>query len=301
MVSNRSRYVSESTTDDETGDMDYRDTGDRDYIPNNTNNQKVKTRKPTRVPKCFSKNALMARENRLKKKMYISELEGQVAALKHDNKKLNGVVEKQARMINDFTREIKYLKSVISNSEDIRKLIRNINVSTGLAVSTSIDNQLADSTTKASSPLYKQVVPDVEFSNNAKGDTLKFDLKKHPWEEQDPSYVNYPTPDSTYSYYGSPEFEELKNDGLLLDDMDLPLEMDSDELLNMIDEKALESPSISTDDYSNYHSPIKSEYSSAIENDDSDVGVCLHVSKNKVSLEFCPTCCDNAKEGWKSK
>lgn len=88
-------------------------------------------KRPKRQPKCFSRNALMARENRLKKKMYIENLEREVLCLKADNKKMNGVVENQSFLIAELRKEIKYLKSVLANSADISRLIRNINQNTG--------------------------------------------------------------------------------------------------------------------------------------------------------------------------
>ncbi|KAF7285373.1 hypothetical protein GWI33_010773 [Rhynchophorus ferrugineus] len=242
MVSTRTRYVSESTTDDETCDMDYHP----------DKQKRNSTRKPTRVPKCFTKNALMARENRLKKKMYITNLEDQVAGLKNENKKLSDLVANQSNTINEFQKQVKYLQSVIANSEDIRKLIRTINVNTG---------------GPAKSPVNKQVVPEVDSVTNKSSSKVvkEVETKRHPWQEQESSYENYPTPESNYSYYSSPGFEELKNEGLLLD-MDLPLEMDSDELLNFIDDKALETTTIVPEQN---NSLIKSEN---VSNTD-DVGV----------------------------
>lgn len=277
MVSNEknSRYNSDSTTEDD---------GDMDYIPNNQ--PKKSGRKPTRTPKCFSKNALMARENRRRKKQYIADLEGQVSALKTENKKLSSIVENQSFMINELKKEAKYLKSVIANSEGIGKLIRAINSTTGMPVSSSISKQLANSRNHNNkSPVVTQLVPE-----------LSQWVQKHPWEERSNAYANYPTPDSSNSYYSNPDFDELNNEGLLLD-LDLPLEMNNEELLDMIDEKALESPMLPMADH-NYHNPVKYEQDSS--NNADDVGVCLHVSNNNVSLEFCPTCSENASQNWKA-
>lgn len=314
MVSNRNRYVSESTSDDETADME--------YLPNNQvfgknvnslvsaiSNMSVfaqakPPRKPTRTPKCFSKNALMARENRLKKKMYITTLENQVSALKNDNKKLSHTVDCQAETIEEMKKEVKYLKSILANSEGIGKLLQAINSSTGMAVSSSITSEVKPASRLGnSSPIAERTVPKIK---TPKEDSLRkvkggFDITRHPWEEDNliKPYETYPTPESSDSYYGSPEFEELNSEGLLLD-MDLPIEMNNDELLDMIDEKALESPIILPVQASNYHSlPVKSEIN--VKQEDVDVGVCLHLSKNQVSLEFCPSCSDKALQSWKLK
>ncbi|XP_066151209.1 CREB/ATF bZIP transcription factor-like isoform X2 [Euwallacea fornicatus] len=279
MVSNRNRYVSESTTDDETADME--------YLPNN---QIKPPRKPTRTPKCFSKNALMARENRLKKKMYINSLEQQLSVLRNENKKLSDNVNSQASTIEELRNEVKYLKSILANSEGIGKLIKAINLCTDMSVSSSIDDKSCRTTRDV--PIAKKPVPEM---TERKTFNTKFDITRHPWEETNLNepYENYPTPESTDSYYGSSEFNELNNDGLLLD-IDIPIEMESEELLDMIDERTLDSPIVPL------AAPIKTELEVKIKEEE-DVGVCLHVSKNKVSLEFCPSCSNKALQGWARK
>ncbi|XP_060526383.1 uncharacterized protein LOC132702007 [Cylas formicarius] len=257
MVSNakRSRYTSDTTSDE-----------DMDYHPGTENKP---ARKPTRTPKCFSKNALMARENRLKKKMYITNLEDQVSSLNLENKKLSALVDNQSQIISDLRREVRYLKSVISNSDGLGNLIRNINTNTGMAVTTSLDKRLG------LSAQHPQQVP----RKNA-----------HPWEEPDQKYPDIPTPESLNSYYSSPDFEDT-----FLNDIDLSLDMNDNDLLDMIDERTLETPLVPTGDHS-YTNLIKNESTSETPE---PVGVCLHVSNNKVSLEFCPSCSQSATQAWK--
>ncbi|XP_028149009.1 uncharacterized protein LOC114342403 isoform X3 [Diabrotica virgifera virgifera] len=83
-----------------------------------------------RKPRCLSKNAQMARENRLRKKLYVNKLEKEVMALRNDNKKLNSILKNQSSIIKELKQEKKYLSSVIANSADIKSLIRNIHTST---------------------------------------------------------------------------------------------------------------------------------------------------------------------------
>ncbi|GJQ84307.1 hypothetical protein Trydic_g5245 [Trypoxylus dichotomus] len=51
-----------------------------DYSGNKMLEKNSETRLPTRQPKCFTKNAVLARQNRLRKKKYIQDLESQRAA-----------------------------------------------------------------------------------------------------------------------------------------------------------------------------------------------------------------------------
>ncbi|KAJ3627893.1 hypothetical protein MTP99_015235 [Tenebrio molitor] len=82
--------------------------------------------RPKNKNKRLSKNAIMARENRLKKKLYVSNLEKEVAKLRHDNGNFTKVIENQSLLLTDLKKEIKYLKSVIANSTDIGHLIKSV-------------------------------------------------------------------------------------------------------------------------------------------------------------------------------
>nr|CAH7753030.1 unnamed protein product [Callosobruchus chinensis] len=111
---------------------------DPGYVPNMDIKNTTKTSTRGRKPKCFTKNAMMARENRLKK-MYISKLEQNVDLLRKENKNLTAVVDNQSMLIANLRKEVKYLKSVITNSSDIGCLIRAINQNTSLPLRTSLD------------------------------------------------------------------------------------------------------------------------------------------------------------------
>ncbi|XP_063909643.1 uncharacterized protein LOC135127190 [Zophobas morio] len=122
MVSNpkRVRYVSENFSSSEGEGFD-----EDDYRPD-----KRSDRHPKGKGKWLSKNAIMARENRLKKKIYITNLEKEVDELKTKNTDYLKVVESQSLLISDLKKEIKYLKSVIANSTDIGTLVKNIHQNT---------------------------------------------------------------------------------------------------------------------------------------------------------------------------
>lgn len=289
MVSNNKRmkyaYENEITTSEEES------CEDTDYMPNNkvsrrqTRNSKYSSKLPDfqnefsnkkynprargRKPKCFTKNALLARENRLKKKIYIENLENNVASLRNENVKLTTVVDNQSFLIADLKKQLKYFKSIIANSNDISRLIRNIHQSTGMSVSSSLDKNLS---------LKNICVPKL---------TLPVARKTaHPWEE--PNYPSYPTPESSLS---SPdalkedEFSEILNDITL----DFPIDIPEDELMDVFKDEALETEATKALSEHDYTSTIP---------DGDDVGVCLHVSKHRVSLEFCASCSENAAQSW---
>ncbi|KAK9730781.1 Basic region leucine zipper [Popillia japonica] len=118
----------------------YEDSDESEYIPDKklkfcgddeNIDKDVHVRLPTRQPKCFTKNAVMARQNRLRKKKYVQDLESQVSKLKHENKSLSSILNNQSKLIVELRRELKYTKSVLANSSDISKLLRLINNNTG--------------------------------------------------------------------------------------------------------------------------------------------------------------------------
>lgn len=276
MVSNakRMKYVSDNENEFSSSEID---SGD-DFDPKEVSLRRLRngkrlinnlqcgtnkpTRRPTRTPKSFSRNALIARENRLKKKLYMEKLEKEVSALKMDNKKLNTIVDNQSMLIGDLKKQVKYLKSVISNSPDISKLLCNIQ-NTGMSVRTSLDNNL---------PLKNDLIP----KRN------QYVAKKVPysWNDEPKTFIN-----------SSPDTDVDIN-------FDIPLDLPTDfPDFNLLDDLNQQEP---------YKSPLEEHdytYSSdlmekSMESNDEDVGVCLHVSKHHVSLEFCATCSENATNSW---
>ncbi|XP_045461972.1 uncharacterized protein LOC123672052 isoform X1 [Harmonia axyridis] len=97
-----------------------------------------------RKPKCFSKNAQMARQNRLKKKIHLAKLEKKVEILKKEKNDLNNIIHAQSNKLSELKKEVRYLKGVLVNSSDIRTLVRNIHESTGMPVSSSLSNRLKE-------------------------------------------------------------------------------------------------------------------------------------------------------------
>nr|CAI5866540.1 unnamed protein product [Callosobruchus analis] len=255
-----------SSSEDESIEDHCEDPG---YVPHMDIKNATKTSTRGRKPKCFTKNAMMARENRLKKKMYISKLEQDVDLLRKENKNLTAVVDNQSMLISDLRKEVKYLKSVIANSSDIGCLIRAINQNTSLPLRTSLDKKPCQSTEDIANPVQT---------------TVKQNL--HPWEEK-PVYPCYPTPeDDSHSLCSEQNIDDTLTSDLF--DLEFPIEMPDEDLLKDLtfDEKNV--PMMEEHNYTNNNDKENIE--------EENVGVCLHVNKHRVSLEFCPTCSENASQ-----
>ncbi|XP_076634006.1 uncharacterized protein LOC143348074 isoform X2 [Colletes latitarsis] len=83
-------------------------------------------RGPSKRP-CLNRNALMARENRLKKKAYLEKVESKLSYYQQENKKLVNLIRKQGADIKRLTDEVAYLRSVLNNNTTITALLKTIN------------------------------------------------------------------------------------------------------------------------------------------------------------------------------
>jgi len=74
----------------------------------------------------LSKNAILARENREKKKRYICGLEKAVHDLSQKNKKLVHGCSAMRNTIADLRREVNYLRGVIENQSELSQLLKHV-------------------------------------------------------------------------------------------------------------------------------------------------------------------------------
>lgn len=142
---NFSKKLRSTTSHDESEDeISYNDSNgsfidsedDCDYQPNNKRARTITNvssnmgiqRKPTRVPnmKIQNRNALLARENRKRKKEMMDSLEKTVGDLQTQNKKLLKMMKlKDSRTIK-LEQEVRYLKSVIANRTEIVSVLKSL-------------------------------------------------------------------------------------------------------------------------------------------------------------------------------
>lgn len=76
---------------------------------------------------CSSRNAIMARENRLRKKEYLKNVENEVIKLRRENRMLHKKMQVQSNNLESLKNEITYLKNVISNNTSIKRLLTGLN------------------------------------------------------------------------------------------------------------------------------------------------------------------------------
>lgn len=216
----------------------------------------AEARGQSRRPLCRSKNALLARENRRKKKVYVDGLEATISNLKRDSKKLRTLLGTQATYINELHSEIKYLRATLANADEIGCLVRKLRGP--------IDMTNAKKTRPQANHL--QLPDDLIFPIDSPG-------------------ADMPLSPDDYSF--------VFNDVNLSPLDDNVIENVMEPMKPVTGKRVPSASSFSEHNYSTMYD----------ENDDDDeipktLGVCLHVSNNKMSLEFCSKCNENAVRNW---
>lgn len=86
--------------------------------------QRNPTRRPN--PKISNRNALLARENRRRKKEHVENLEKQLDEMREHYGKIRKTLKKKTKLVDQLTRERNYLKSVIANRTGIMAVLKSV-------------------------------------------------------------------------------------------------------------------------------------------------------------------------------
>lgn len=84
----------------------------------------------------MSKNAVLARENRRKKKEYVTSLEQQIQDLSGDKQTLKRKLADAESQVDELQQEVEYLRSVIANETTIGSLLKNIPSAASISMKT---------------------------------------------------------------------------------------------------------------------------------------------------------------------
>ncbi|KAK0161310.1 hypothetical protein PV327_009794 [Microctonus hyperodae] len=97
---------------------------------NNSDKNESKSRKRGRGPSnkpCINRNALMARQNRQKKKEYVESIENKLAYFRNENRKFVDIVKRQNINLKRLNAEVTYLKNILKNNTTITALLSSMN------------------------------------------------------------------------------------------------------------------------------------------------------------------------------
>ena len=212
----------------------------------------------------LSKNALLARENRLKKKRYINGLEENLSAAKKENQYLAEKLKEKDNTIEELQKEILYFKSILANVQEISGLIKTIKQDSSIPMSTSLR--------PTTYPLKRRAAVDLSAIQDSK--KIKMDRTS----ESSCGTSTIQDEDDCYDWMPSSPTCQTQLDAESLD----VLSNFSEEDINLFgDDTLLPEPSRQA-------VPLPA-------------GVCLHVFNKQMSLEFCVACATRAQEKWSAQ
>lgn len=229
-------------------------------------------RRPTRVPnlKIQNRNAILARENRMRKKMLLEDLEKSNDELQAENRKLQKIMKVKDRKNEELMKEIRYLKSVITNRTEIVSVLKSLPKSIGSAK-------------KEENP-EKPVMQ--AYSVAATSDTLSCDISEENGTKDTDPFLSTPLTDDFFLNLDiATEWDEILKNPLTSDFTDIPkLELTSPGA-------SPTSSGVSSEHNYFYDEKILESIDEEIED---SAGICVHINRGKVSLEFCVVCHNNA-------
>uniref|UniRef100_A0A2C9LPH4 BZIP domain-containing protein n=1 Tax=Biomphalaria glabrata TaxID=6526 RepID=A0A2C9LPH4_BIOGL len=221
-----------------------------------------------------SKNAIAARDNRLKKKQYIAGLEESLNVYRTENQQLLEENKKNKKTMQELKKEVIYLKSVIANQSTLAAILKNVAKTPGINLSSSFQyvksgNNPASDSKNVSAEIVNDIFKvTVNSVTNESVPKCSRNLRSSKPRLLD-TLSKIPQQDFKRKHNGTkvPVTSKQKKCNLSSDYIS-----QCETLINVED----------TDS----DSSLETEHSS----ESSNVGICLHVSGNNVSLELCSKC-----------
>lgn len=287
--------------------------------------RRMPTRKPD--PKISNRNAIMARENRRKKKEHMEVLQKTVDDTQNENKKLRKMLSIRNNTIHKLTQESLYLRSILANKTEIMSLLRCIQ-GNRTPITSSVLSFVADQDYRDQSPHHHTTVPSPirTISNSSSGCSPASSMSPSSYIEDDKENgtvwaTNTDPFLSSFTESQNPfiftDLESISNDfntadhfkwENLLSEPTTTFKNNDLSTLNIPDLRDIDDSEILSTNSSNtvkiehnyFNNPITNNNVKVAEKNDaaSTPGVCLHVSQGRVSLEFCATCHLNSQNAW---
>lgn len=259
-------------------------------------------RNPTRRPnpKISNRNALLARENRRRKKEHVENLEKEVDELKECNGKIRKVLKKKCKLVDQLTRERNYLKSVIANRTGIMAVLKSVQRA-GLPMTSSGLSYVTEPTMMQQQHQRRNGSSSDEGLGSSPHSMLtddddKFNPHGTVHSKEDPFWSSFLI-ESEFS------FPDL---GMMVAGQEVPFEEefsrlpDVDELLSTMAGGDRSGSSSSEQVITTEHNYFDhSNHSSLDSGSAAGAGVCVHiVPGGRVSVEFCASCALSSQRAW---
>ena len=119
----------------------------------------------------------MARENRLKRKLYVQGLEESVSKLRKENEDYRFKVEKLQNAVNSLSEDAAYLKGVLQNQSDLSKILKAVSSVPGITINPSI--RCVDTSDSADASLRQQTIHAESVSKESKKRDTNYGICLH--------------------------------------------------------------------------------------------------------------------------
>lgn len=255
--------------------------------------QRLPTRRPD--PNVYNRNALLARENRRKKKMYLESIEKELQDVRKTNRTLLKALKLQSKVSRRLEQEKKYFQSLFANRSEILSLFSAIKVC-GLPCES------------LKSPFSSTSSFDFDNTYSCKADPYTSSSSSCS-QDPDPLSINFDNPsDDIEGANGcnlptSSGWDDLWNNNVYhnneVEDLSIPISSQRNEIVRTVNVDhsyvAVSTPdSIQTPRQQNdfFVSSPRFQPSPDIEvgTDHVNTGVCFHIAGGNVAMDFCPTC-----------
>lgn len=280
--------------------------------------QRMPTRRPN--PKISNRNAIMARENRRKKKEFMETLQKNADDTQSENKKLKKLLRIRNNAIEKLTQESIYLRSILANKTEIMSLLKTIQgnrtpiTSSTLSFVTNTNYQCNEITSNkrinstgcspASSMSSRSMCTDEDEKEN--GTVTANDPFLSTFIEQNFLFTDLAstagdpfeiTTAASTSFNNDSDFhwENLLSDTNYKSDLN-PITNIPD--LRDIDDSEILSTHSSKHNVINEHNYFNNPITKKVNADKNAPGICLHVASGRVSLEFCASCHQSSQNAW---
>lgn len=258
--------------------------------------ERLPTRRPD--PKVHNRNALMARENRRRKKEHVQVLEDQLERKSQEIRCLRKILKQKDRHVKKLENETLYLRSTIANKTDIMKLLKTIRGNnlplTSSALSFVADDEHDRRINGSEASRSPATSTATSFGDDEK-ENGTVTIRDDPFLPYTLNEIGFSLSDYDLGF-GHPTI----GDDLAMGDWRSLLNDDDNDKFTTASTKPnyiphVSSPSSEINSEHNYYqqNTIGSKTNAA-----DAPGICLHLSAGRISLEFCAACHTSSQDAW---
>lgn len=260
--------------------------------------ERLPTRRPD--PSVQNRNALMARENRRKKKEHVKVLEDQLEQKSEEIRSLRKILKQKDRMVKKLEHETLYLRSTIANKTDIMSLLKTIRGNklplTSSALSFVAEDEQNDQRFNGSEASRSPATSTASFAEDEK-ENGTVTTQNDPFLSLSLNENGFPFSDYDLGF-GHPTINDdlAKGDWMSLLNSDDDLIVPTKPGYTSQSSTSVNGSLVNSEHNYYQHTGFISKDDERFGDDNS--GICLHLSGGRLSLEFCAACHSSSQNAW---